>query len=289
MNKKSNPAPAFDDGNAIGARLQQVVDIARTAGDEILDVYRGQFAVDTKSDGSPVTAADHRAHRLIENALRDLDPKIPLLSEESAAADIAARHKWRRFWLVDPLDGTREFIKRSGQFTVNIALIEADRAVLGVVHSPVDAVSYFAERGGSAYKSAANINDPPRKISIKKFDRRKVVMVASRSHSSPAVETYRARLAKQVGEVSVTGMGSSLKICLVAEGRADIYPRLGPTFEWDTAAAHCVLDMAGGHLVSVASAPLKYNKSDLRNPWFLAAADRTFDWTALADDLRPRK
>ena len=283
-------------------RLQQVVAIAIAAGEEILDVYAGEFEVEVKGDGSPLTEADRRAHELIHRRLRQLDPAIPVLSEESGAKAFAARRGWSRFWLVDPLDGTKEFVKRSDQFTVNIALIEGDRPVLGVVHAPVSKVSYYAAANFSetaagaaagpagASKVGPGPQDKAVPIRVKKFDRKKAVMAASRAHSGAAVEAYRARLADEVEQVEVIGMGSSLKICLVAEGLADIYPRLGPTSEWDTAAAHCVLESAGGSLTTLAGAPLKYNKENILNPWFLAGGDREFDWTALAHGLeRDRK
>ncbi len=278
-------------------RLQQVVAIAIAAGAEILDVYAGEFEVEIKGDGSPLTEADRRAHELIHRRLLQLDPAIPLLSEESDAEAFAARHGWHRFWLVDPLDGTKEFVKRSDQFTVNIALIEGDRPVLGVVHAPVSGVSYYAAHGVNtggatgttsateAFRAGSDGKATP--IRVKKFDRKKAVMVASRSHSGAAVEAYRARLAGEAERVEVTGMGSSLKICVVAEGLADIYPRLGPTSEWDTAAAHCVLEAAGGSVTTLAGERIRYNKENIRNPWFLAGGDREFDWTALARGLEP--
>ena len=272
--------------------LPQVVVIAADAAAEILDVYAGDFAVETKGDGSPLTLADRRAHDLIQQRLRDLAPDIPLLSEESEADAFAARRGWRRFWLVDPLDGTKEFVKRSDQFTVNIALIEGNRPVLGVVHSPVDGVGYHAALSSSsssspdatsAFRSDA---DGAKPIRVKPFSRDQAVMVASRSHSAAALETYRARLA-EIAPVEAIAMGSSLKICMVAEGRADIYPRLGPTSEWDTAAAHCVLEAAGGRVTTLAGETLNYNKTRVDNPWFLASGDRNFDWTTLAAGIEP--
>lgn len=266
-------------------QLQQVVAIAIAAGAEILDVYAGEFEVEMKGDGSPLTQADRRAHELIHARLHRLAPDIPLLSEESDAAAFAARRGWRRFWLVDPLDGTKEFVKRSDQFTVNIALIDGNRPVLGVVHAPVTGVSYYADSSARAFRVGAD--GKAAAIRVKKFDRKKAVMVTSRSHSTAAVDAYRTRLASAAGQVEVTGMGSSLKICVVAEGLADIYPRLGPTSEWDTAAAHCVLEAAGGSVTTLCGKTLTYNKESILNPWFLAGGDREFDWTALARGIEP--
>ena len=266
-------------------KLPQVVAIAIDAGAEILDVYASEFAVEMKQDGSPLTEADRRAHELIHRRLRDLDPDIPILSEESDAGAFAGRRGWKRFWLVDPLDGTKEFVQRSDQFTVNIALIEGNRPVLGVVYAPVSKVSYYAAPQESTGAFRADADGKAVSIRVKKFNRKKAIMMASRSHSGAAVEVYRERLADEAEQVEVTGMGSSLKICVVAEGRADIYPRLGPTSEWDTAAAQCVLEAAGGSLTTLSGAALQYNKENIRNPWFLAGGDRTFDWTALARDI----
>ena len=259
--------------------LPHVVDIAHAAGREILEVYAGEFEVAVKGDGSPLTQADRRAHDLIEQRLRALAPSLPVLSEESGAQAFAARRRWRRYWLVDPLDGTREFVKRSGEFTVNIALIEDGRPRIGVVYAPVKGVSFYAAAGAQAFKHAGGAAAP---IRVKKFNREKAVMATSRSHTSKAVDAYRARLAAEVEQVEITAMGSSLKICLVAEGRADIYPRLAPTSEWDTAAAHCILEAAGGNLTNIKGNPLTYNKPSLLNPWFLATGDPDFNWTALA-------
>ena len=274
--------------NNVNKKLQQVIAIAIDAGAEILDVYASEFAVEMKGDGSPLTEADRRAHDLIHRRLRDLAPDIPLLSEESDADAFAKRREWKRFWLVDPLDGTREFVERSDQFTVNIALIEGNHPVLGVVYAPVCGVSYYAaptDANTGAFRVDADGKTTA--IQVKKFNRKKAIMMASRSHSGAEVETYRERLATEAEQVEVTGMGSSLKICLVAEGRADIYPRLGPTSEWDTAAAQCVLEAAGGSLTTLSGEPLQYNKESIRNPWFLAGGDRTFDWAALARDIEP--
>ncbi len=277
-------------------QLEQVVDIAIAAGKEILEVYAGEFAVQHKTDGSPLTEADRRAHELIHARLLQLEPRLPVLSEESGARAFEQRRGWARFWLVDPLDGTKGFIRRNDEFTVNIALIEGSRPVLGVVHAPVTGVSHYAAAGAGAFKTTADADADadgkaapgkaaPVPIRVKKFNRERAVMVASRAHAGAAVEAYRARLAGVAREVAVTGIGSSLKICLVAEGLADIYPRLGPTSEWDTAAAQCVLEAAGGSVTALSGEPLAYNKADILNPWFLAAGDRDFDWGALAQGL----
>ena len=282
MKKMPYNPPAME--TRMEQHLPQVVDIAAAAGREIMEVYagEGEFQVESKSDGSPLTEADRRAHHLIAERLAQLAPDIPLLSEESEARAFAERRAWRRYWLVDPLDGTKGFIRRTDQFSVNIALIENSRAVLGAVHAPTSGASYFAARGGGAFKTDGGAARP---IRARKFDGARAVMVTSRSHAKGAVEEYRARLAAEGIEVEVSGAGSSLKICAVAEGAADIYPRFGPTSEWDTAAAHCVLEAAGGGLTDAAGETLRYNKENILNPWFLAAGDAGFDWAARARGL----
>ncbi|NKB62489.1 MAG: 3'(2'),5'-bisphosphate nucleotidase CysQ [Gammaproteobacteria bacterium] len=262
------------------ALLNEIVNIAVDAGKEILDVYEKGFEVETKGDGSPLTMADQRAHRLIERRLGELEIQIPVLSEESSADVVEKRRDWKKFWLVDPLDGTKEFVKRNGEFTVNIALIENGSPVLGVVHTPVSNVNHFAARGLGAFRSQANGNVSP--ISVRSVQSAGVTMVASRSHAGPDVQKYQERLEQDMGQVTVASMGSSLKICLIAEGEADIYPRLGPTSEWDTAAAHCVLVEAGGCMVDVMGKPLEYNKENILNPWFLAGGDPEVNWVKYA-------
>lgn len=265
--------------------LEQVVEISIRAGHQILDVYHNSdFKVEIKGDGSPLTLADRRAHKLIEQELAVLTPDIPVLSEESAAEAFEARRQWSRFWLVDPLDGTKEFVKRNGEFTVNIALIDNDTPVIGVVHTPVRQHTHYAETGVGAFR--ADEGESPAAISVRKLDPDDVVMVASRSHAGAEVEQYRKALAQQVNRVDTVSMGSSLKLCLVAEGRADIYPRLGPTSEWDTAAAHCVVTAAGGSVTRLDGTPLVYNKTNILNPWFLAGGDPQFDWTRPATGIR---
>ena len=253
--------------------LDAVFGIARDAGRRILDVYARDFGVEQKQDGSPVTAADAAAHAVIAAALGALTPDIPVLSEEAAAIDADRRRAWARFWLVDPLDGTKEFISRNGQFTVNIALIERERPVLGVVHAPVTGVTYLACVGGGAHKCEGE--QSPRPIRVRATAARPVI-VASRLHAGRALAGFLER----VGDHQLVSMGSSLKFCLVAEGAADVYPRLGPTMEWDTGAAQCVVEQAGGRVVDVANRPLRYNKPSLKNPWLITAGAGAENWAS---------
>ena len=261
--------------------LDQVLEIAILAGQKILDVYENDFDVDYKGDGSPLTIADQRAHTLIQEKLETLAPEIPVLSEESKPEVFEQRQNWDRFWLVDPLDGTKEFVKRNGEFTVNIALIENNRPVLGVVHTPVKSTSHFAAEGVGAFKLDAQGERTA--IRVREAVKGQVTMVASRSHSGEEVDRYREAVEQDFGPVQIASMGSSLKLCLVAEGVADIYPRLGLTSEWDTGAAHCVLNVAGGSVIDLAGKPLVYNKPDILNPWFLACGGKNVDWNRYSE------
>jgi len=252
--------------------VNAVCDIARAAGRRILAVYERGFTVERKDDRSPLTEADRAAHDVISADLLALTPDIPVLSEESAKADYAGRAGWKRFWLVDPLDGTKEFINRNGEFTVNIALIENGRAVLGVVYVPVATLIYYACAGQGAYKQQGEAEARP--VRVRRFNGGKPIVVASRSHAGPETEAFL----KSLGEHDIVSMGSSLKLCLVAEGAADVYPRLGPTMEWDTAAAQCVVEVAGGSVTDLGRRSLVYNKSDLHNPWFIVSGAGGYDW-----------
>ena len=260
--------------------LEQVLNIAVHAGKEILDVYENEFEVDYKGDGSPLTMADQRAHNLICRELEVITADIPVLSEESAEAVFRQRLAWSRFWLVDPLDGTKEFVKRNGEFTVNIALIERNRPVLGVVHTPVTSISHFAADNVGAYKCCLNEDNvlERKSIAARTAQKDRITMVASRSHCGEEVEYFRRNVEADWGGIEIASMGSSLKLCLVAEGAADVYPRLGPTSEWDTAAAQAVVEVAGGSVVDLAGEPLRYNKPDILNPWFLVGGPGV-DWT----------
>lgn len=258
--------------------LTRVTGIARHAGREILEVYgAGPAATSAKADASPLTAADLRAHRLILAALRELTPEWPVLSEEEEpGVPFAVRTRWPRYWLVDPLDGTREFLARNGEFTVNLALIEDHAPVLGVVHVPVSDLSYQGLLGSGAWRQAAAGAPEPIAVAARAHSPPRVV--GSRSHRGDSLEGFRARL----GRHELIEAGSALKFCMVAEGTADVYPRLGPTSEWDTAAAHAVVEAAGGTVSDLDGQPLHYNTRErLLNPFFLACGPRDRDWLAL--------
>jgi len=261
--------------------LNEVIRITVAAGREILSVYEQSYQIENKADGSPVTTADLRAHELIVRELSVLTPNIPVLSEESSNIVASERLRWSAFWLVDPLDGTKEFIKRNGEFTVNIALVEKHRPMIGVVHTPVGGSTYYAATGQGAWRIEGH--HAPTAIKSRRYDGGAARMVASRSHLGAAVIAFRDTLLAESGlPVESVNMGSSLKVCLVAEGEADVYPRLGLTSEWDTAAADCVLNEAGGAVIDLDGNPLQYNKANLLNPWFMATGDTDYDWPGLA-------
>ncbi len=259
--------------------VEPVVALAEDAGRAILEVYSTDFAVQEKDDDSPLTQADLAAHRRIDAGLKALTPDIPIISEESGLPEFAVRREWSRYWIVDPLDGTKEFVNRNGEFTVNIALIEDHRPVLGVVHVPVQKKTFVGCVGLGARR-----RDPDGDwvgIQVAKSSHSPALIVGSRSHRGASLDEYLER----IGEFDLVPMGSSLKFCVVAEGGADIYPRLGPTSEWDTAAAQAVVEQAGGSVVTLDGKPMKYNaKEEILNPWFMVigAADR--DWLALLPD-----
>lgn len=270
-----------------GALVNKAIEAALAAGREILEVYGSAFAVEHKDDRSPLTEADKRAHAAIVRVLDGTD--LPVLSEEGKETGADERQSWQRYWLVDPLDGTKEFIKRNGEFTVNIALMERDgqpvgplgaaRPVAGVLHVPVKDVLYFAwEGGGSWRQEAATTREATTtyeraamasRLPLQQ-ERAAYTIVASRSHQSPETEAFIAKAREQYGEVALASMGSALKICLVAEGAADVYPRYAPTMEWDTAAGHAIANEAGRQLLDITTgAPMRYNKHSLVNNWFI--------------------
>lgn len=250
--------------------IEFLVATAREAGAAILDVYGTEFDVETKSDASPLTEADLRSHRIIVSALEARYPDVPVLSEEggdNAAYEI--RKDWKLYFLVDPLDGTKEFVKRNGQFTVNIALMENDVPVAGVVYAPYLDWLYCGSKDGS-YKQEGS-GERVRLAAPGEKSKDKLVIVGSRSHPSKELDDFVTKMESEYAEVEFTAMGSSLKLCTVAEGKADVYPRLGPTMEWDTAAAHAVVTHSGRRVLAWGEEDqdLPYNKPDLLNGWFV--------------------
>lgn len=259
--------------------LPAVCRIAIDAGKATLPIYHSDFDVQTKDDHSPLTQADLAAHRVIQQGLAELTPEWPQLSEEAADIDFDTRCQWDRYWLVDPLDGTREFVKRNDQFTVNIALINRQQPVLGVVYAPVYDTLWYGAQGIGAFKQEKEEQAAPMHTTAVRTGVPRVLV--SRSHRSPEIDT----LLNRMPDYEPITMGSSLKFCLIAEGAADFYPRLGPTSEWDTGAAHAVLQAAGGQVTDIQGQPLRYNTKDsLLNPHFLAYGDSDHNWASYLPD-----
>ncbi|MCE2461353.1 MAG: 3'(2'),5'-bisphosphate nucleotidase CysQ [Pseudomonadales bacterium] len=261
---------------------EALIEIVNAAGCAILDVYGGAFEVETKADDSPLTEADRRAHDIIVDSLLALTPGLPIVSEESEPPPYDQRRRWSRYWLVDPLDGTKEFVKRNGAFTVNIALIDNGEPVLGVVGVPVQDKVYLGDcTRGEAWRHDTHGRAP---IRTRPMRGGSVAVVASRNHRTARLEAYLKALETRFERVDRVHIGSSLKLCVLAEGGADLYPRLGPTSEWDIAAGHAVLAAAGGAIAQMGGRPLRYNKESFLNPDFLAVADPSYAWN---DTLPP--
>jgi 3'(2'), 5'-bisphosphate nucleotidase len=265
--------------------LPRLLEIAHAAGREIMDVYSREFAVAEKADRTPLTEADLRSQQRILAGLAQLTPEIPVLAEESATVPWSERRDWRELWLVDPLDGTREFVSRNPEFTINIALVRDHRPVLGIVHVPAQSKDYYGYRdggyadgaptseGGSAFRQI--VGQTATSIRVAKRAEEPLRIVGSKSHRGDSLDA----LLTKVGSHVLKPIGSSLKLCLVAEGSADFYPRLGPTMEWDTAAAQAVAECAGARVIDLQGKPLRYNaREDLLNPHFLAFGDTSRDW-----------
>ena len=260
---------------------------AKRAGEAILEVYDSDFAVEQKDDKSPLTLADKRSHEIIEKVLEQTvtvnNSTVPILSEEGKEIPYDERIKWEYFWLVDPLDGTKEFIKRNGEFTVNIALIHKHKPVLGIIYIPVKDVFYFAAINFGAYKlenssiltedlSIEELIDKSQKLPLNSNDKTTLTVIGSRSHTSEEFTEFVKQLNQKHENVEFISSGSSLKLCLVAEGKADVYPRFGPTMEWDTAAGQAIVEQAKCTVMEAeTNEPLNYNKSNLLNPFFIVS------------------
>lgn len=267
--------------------VMAAIDAALKAGEKILSIYNdptSDFEIERKADNSPLTIADRKAHEVIVSILDDTP--FPVLSEEGKQLDYSVRREWKTLWIVDPLDGTKEFIKRNGEFTVNIALVRNSIPVIGVIYVPVSKELYFAVEGIGAYKCTDIISLGGDEITLEQLMRKSeklplkkicdhFIVVASRSHLTSETGVYIEELKKKHGIIELISSGSSIKICLVAEGKADVYPRFAPTMEWDTAAGHAIARAAGMELYQAGKEePLRYNKEDLLNPWFIVEKKR---------------
>lgn len=260
---------------------------AKRAGEAILEVYDSDFAVGQKDDKSPLTLADKRSHETITGILEQTitvnNSTVPILSEEGRDIPYDERRKWEYFWLVDPLDGTKEFVRRNGEFTVNIALIHKHKPVLGIVYIPVKDVFYFAAINFGTYKleTSETITDDlsiealiskSQRLPLNNNNKTSLTVIGSRSHTSEEFSEFVKRLEAKYGNVEFISSGSSLKLCIVAEGKADVYPRFGPTMEWDTAAGQAIVEQADGSVIDIQTRkPLRYNKDNLLNPFFIVS------------------
>tara|TARA_B100000161_G_scaffold265145_1_gene240246 strand:- start:1770 stop:2567 length:798 start_codon:yes stop_codon:yes gene_type:complete len=261
----------------IKENLLEIVNISVDAGEVILNYYNENVDVIYKDDESPLTKADLASHKIITDSIKKITPDIPILSEEEFI-DWKIRKKWKKYWLIDPLDGTKEFIKKNDEFTVNIALIENNRPILGVIYTPALNELFYSIKNFGSYKiltkKKLNTLKEAKRISINKKKSNKIKIVGSRSHSNPILDKW---VNKNFNEFDILQKGSSLKFCLIAEGSADIYPRFGPTSEWDIAAGHIILEEAGGKLKSIDNKEILYNeKENILNPEFFAYSNIDF-------------
>ncbi|ODC02512.1 3'(2'),5'-bisphosphate nucleotidase [Terasakiispira papahanaumokuakeensis] len=254
--------------------------ICRDASAAIMKVYnqpQQQWDVKTKADDSPVTAADLGAHKVIMRGLSQMMPRLPVLSEESANVAWSARSQWGRYWLVDPLDGTREFLDRNDEFTINIAMIEHGQPLFGMVHVPVTGVTYYGGRSCGSYRQG--LEGEPERLEVRSLRLPQIDVVASHRHGNEQIQPLLDAMQQQGMNVARRQIGSSLKLCMIAEGQADFYPRIGPTCEWDTAAAQAVIEGAGGKVLDLNFKTLAYNQKDsLMNAWFMVLGDLHHPW-----------
>lgn len=246
--------------------IQDIIAIAQKAGNAIMEIYNQDFKIEYKEDKSPLTEADIKANTIIVNGLKSLKVNSPIISEEGKNIPYEERKEWEYFWMVDPIDGTKEFIQKNGEFTVNIALIHRNIPVLGVVYAPALNILYWAKQGDGAYKDGVRLP-----LSYNGEPHKQLRVVASKSHLSPETQEYIDNLAKTTEVIECVSKGSSLKLCMVAEGSADVYPRLSPTMEWDTAAADAIVRESGEMTYQYRhNIAMEYNKENLLNPWFVA-------------------
>ena len=250
--------------------LNKLIEISIKAGRAIMDIYETDFDFEKKSDQSPLTAADLCSHKIISDSLSKLNPKIPILSEESSGITIAERSSWDEYWLIDPLDGTKEFINRNGEFTTNIALMKKNKPIFGIIHAPYLNQTYWGGESLGSYYLEGDLDSDIEKITASPSSNQEIRIVSSRSHPNDNLK----HILKMTGDHKIISIGSSLKFCLIAAGEADCYLRLGPTSEWDTAAGDAIVKSSGGSVKAIDGSELKYNKSDsILNPSFIAASN----------------
>jgi 3'(2'), 5'-bisphosphate nucleotidase len=256
-------------------KIEEIIDIALQAGQAVMEIYQKDFTIEYKDDTSPLTEADIKANEIICQALTKLYPNIPILSEENKSIEYSERKDWEYYWCIDPIDGTKEFIKKNDEFTINIALIGKDTPLLGVVYAPALAEVYYAKQGEGAFRRVLSVkwevlSKERLPIHVNDKPTEELAVVASKSHLSDETQAFIDSLALNTEHLTLTSRGSSLKLCMVATGEADIYPRLAPTMEWDTAAADAIVREAGKMSYQFESNnPMVYNKENLLNPWFV--------------------
>lgn len=268
---------------SIRSWLPEVIEVARQAGKIILKIYESDFQISNKKDDTPVTCADLAANELIVQKLSELTPDIPILSEESIEVPFEERRHWETYWLVDPLDGTRAFIEQTGEFSVNIALVHRHSPVIGVIYSPVKQCSFYACYGHGAFHLTKE--NQSKSILVRSHCQNQITVAGTRTSRSEALLAYLKNLESAFERCEIKFMGSSLKSCMVAEGEADLYVRLGPTSEWDTAAAQCIVEEAGGMITDTQMQALKYNTRDsLLNPNFFVFGDRSIRWDRFLEE-----
>ena len=267
-------------------RIEDIVRIAQQAGDIILGYYNTEFSVQYKADDTPLTQADTAANDKIVSALSHLEPSIPVLSEELRMPEFSERSKWPKYWLIDPMDGTKSFLRRDGQFTVNIALIENGSPVLGVVHSPVENKTFWAVKGGCSFCMDIGQNKV-KQIQVREFSDNRAMIIRSKFRGDKKIREFARNLESQSIDSDFMTSSSSIKFCRVAEGVVDVYPCFGKTSEWDTAAAQCVVECAGGTVHDLDGNPLVYNKLNRLNPAFIAFGSAQVNWhDFIPDDVQ---
>jgi len=250
--------------------IQKINSIAQKAGDEIMKIYQQNFDVDYKADNSPLTKADLKSNEIINESLKDLCPEIPILSEENKEVPYNIRKEWEYFWLIDPLDGTKEFVKKNGEFTVNISLIYKNTPILGVIYAPAVELLYYAQKGTGAFKQEKDGNVKKLPIYNNSNNTNTLKVIVSKSHYNQETKDFVDNLKNQYKKIEFINIGSSLKFCLIAEGKADFYPRLAPTMEWDTAAGQAIVEESKGRIIKYKTKePIRYNKQNLLNPYFV--------------------
>jgi 3'(2'), 5'-bisphosphate nucleotidase len=249
--------------------IDELIAISKEAGEAILEVYNSDFDYEIKKDSSPLTKADNISHKIISKKLKELTPEIPILSEEDSDIPFGIRSKWQKYWLVDPLDGTKEFIKRNGEFTVNIALIENNSPILGIIYIPISCETFYGSKNNGSYYFQNN--NQAKRINISDSISKTIRVISSRSHPNKKVNSFL----EGIQNYKIITKGSSLKFCFIASGKADIYPRFGPTSEWDTAAGDAIVRYSGGHVLNLKGEPLSYNlKKTFLNPEFIVTNDK---------------